>query len=316
MRKPWLPMLLFLPLLLSCGHPRLPSLLVLLDPYSAELLRAEGLDAASLRRELRGSWRLRVSILEAQEGAAAEAEADRLCRAADPDWVFLGPLLPLDAEALAARLPGAGFVREQESAPRAANLRRLKFRREEAFRDAGTAAARLLTRPALRGVLGEGAARGRPKAGVLQAVSTPQGARDAQAFREGFLREAGEELLVERTIGSLSDTGQARRALERMREEGVAIFLLKTYALSGFCLEFLRSEGGLAILEQAAGRRAFPAQVLLWLEEDLAGALRSLASAPEGEAVAGPVRLRPGEPLRSLREPAARAELGLPELAE
>ncbi len=307
MRKLLLPILL--PLLLSCRP--LPSLLVLLDPYSAELLQAEGLDAASLKRELRSSYRLRVSILEAQAEVAAEVE--RLARASSPDWVFLGPLLPLDAEALAARLPEVRFVREQAVPARAANLRPLRFRREEAFRDAGIVAARLLTRPALRAVLGEGPVRGAPKAGVLQAVSTPQGALDAQAFREGFLREAGAELLVERTIGSLSDTGQARRVLEKMREEGVTLFLLKTYALSGFCLEFLRSEGGVAILEQGAGRRAFPAQVVLWLEEDLAGALRSLASTPEAEVVAGPVRLRPGE---ALAPPAARAELDFPGLAE
>jgi hypothetical protein len=148
---------------------------------------------------------------------------------------------------------------------------------------------------------------------VLQAVSTPQGARDAEAFREGFLREAGPDLLVERTIGSLSDTGQARRAMEQMREDGVALFMLKTYTLSGYCLEFLRAEGGVAFLEEGAGRRAFPGQVVLWLEEDLVGALRSLASTPQGEPVTGPVRLHAGAALRSSP---ARSEPGFPELAE
>jgi hypothetical protein len=304
------------PLLFACRP--LPSLLLLLDPYSAQLLAAEGLDEAALRRELRSDFRVRVQTLSVQEeaGAAAAAlaaEAERLVRASSPSWVFLGPLLPLDAEALAARLPDVRFLSEQAGTPGASNLYRLRFRRVEGFRDAGTVAARLLTRPPLRAVLGERAARGAPKAGLLQAVPTPQGTLEAEAFREGFLAEAPAELLVERTIGSLTDTGQARRALEKMREDGVSFFALKTYALSGFCLEFLRSEGGVAFLEEGAGRRAYPEQVVLWLEEDLVGALRSLSSTPAGQQVAGPVRLHAGAALRSAQ---VRSELGLPGLAE
>jgi len=297
------------PLLLSCRP--LPSLLVLLDPYSAELLAAGGWDAAALRRELRSGYHVRVHTLDLQADAAAEAE--RLARASSPDWVFLGPFLPLDAEALAARLPEVRFLREQPGSPRAPNLRALRFQRAEAFRAAGTIAARLLTRPSLQAALGESPARGVPKAGLLQAVETPQGALEAEAFREGFLVEGSPDLLVERTIGSLSDTGQARRVLERMRAEGVVLYMLKTYALSGFCLEFLRTAGGVAFLEGAAGSRAFPEQVVLWMEEDLVGALRNLASAPAGDPVSGPVYLRLGTALRS---PPARAELGFPEMIE
>jgi hypothetical protein len=109
-------------------------------------------------------------------------------------------------------------------------------------------------------------------------------------------------LLVERTIGSQSDTGQARRVLEGMRQDGVALFMLKTYSLSGFCLELLRGEGGTAILEQAAGSRAYPEQVVFWMEEDLVGALRGLAALPEGQQATGPVHLRPGAALRSETE--------------
>ncbi len=297
------------PLLLSCRP--LPSLLLLLDPYSAQLLASEGWDEAALRRALRSDFRVRVHTLDAQ--AEADAEAERLVRASDPSWVFLAPLLPLDAEALAARLPEVRFLSELAGSPRAPNLYRLRFRRVEAFRDAGAIAARIVTQPSLRPVLGEGGVRGAPKAGLLQAVPTPQGTTEAEAFREGFLAEAGAGLLVERTIGSLTDTGQARRVLEKMRGEGVALYVLKTYALSGFCLEFLRTEGGVAFLEEGAGRRAFPEQVVLWLEEDLVGALRSLSSTPEGQLVSGPVRLHPAAALRSST---ALSELNFPGLAE
>jgi hypothetical protein len=307
--------ILFL-LLLACRP--LPSLLLLLDPYTAQLLATEGQAEPALRRELRSDFRLRVQTLNApaEPGAAAAvlaSEAERLIRAASPSWVFLGPLLPLDAEALAARLPEVRFLSEQAGATGAPNLYRLRFRREEAFHDAGIIAARLLTRPSLRPVLGERTARGAVKAGLLQAVPTPQGTLEAEAFREGFLAEAGAGLLMERTIGSLTDTGQARRVLEEMREDGVVFFALKTYSLSGFCLEFLRTQGGVAFLEEGAGRRAYPEQVVLWLEEDLAGALRRLSSTPAGQLVSGPVRLHAGAALRSA---GARSELGFPGLAE
>jgi hypothetical protein len=295
--------------LLSCRQ--LPLLLVLLDPYSAELLAAQGLEAASLRRELAQGFRVRVQLLDPLAGG----EAERLIRAAGPEWVFLSPLLQVDAEALAAGLPDVRFLRELPAAPRAPNLRRLRFQRLEAFRDAGTIAARLLTRPALQPALGEvpeHPASALPKAGLLQAVPTAQGALEAEAFRTAFLAEAGPELLLERTIGSASDTGQARRAIESMREQGVALFLLKTYGLTGFCLELLRSGGGVAILEHGAGRGAFPEQVVLWLEEDLPGALRQLPADPPGE-IPGRVLLRSGAPLAALP---ARGELRFPELFE
>ncbi len=297
------------PLLFSCRP--LPSLLLLLDPYSAQLLAAEGWDEAALRRALRSDFRVRLHTLQAQAEAAAEAE--RLVRASGPSWVFLAPLLPLDPEALAARLPEVRFLSELAGTPRAVNLYRLRFRRVEAFRDAGAIAARLVTRPSLRPVLGEGGVRGAPKAGLLQAAPTAQGTLEAEAFREGFLAEGAAGLLVERTIGSLTDTGQARRVLEKMHEEGVALYVLKIYTLSGFCLDFLRTEGGVAFLEESAGRRAFPEQVVLWLEEDLVGALRSLSSTPEGQLVSGPVRLHPAAALRSST---ALSELGFPGLAE
>ena len=306
MRK--LVLLLLFPLLLSCRP--LPLLLVLLDPYYQELLAADGDNAASLRDAL--SFRVRVETLGPR--AEASVEAERLIRAGAPEWVFLSPLLPVDADALAARLPGVRFLREQPGPPRAPNLQRLRFARVEAFRDAGSIAARLLTRPSLQPVLGDRVGHP-PKAGLLQAAPTPQGALEAEAFRAAFVVEAGPGLLVERTLGSLSDTSLARRALEQMREEGVAVFVLKTYALSSFCLEFLRTEGGVAVLEQSAGSRAFPAQVVLWFEEDLAGALRNLAATGAGESVTGPVRLVPGAALRSLPEQ-ARTELGFPELFE
>jgi hypothetical protein len=50
---------------------------------------------------------------------------------------------------------------------------------------------------------------------------------------------------------------------------------------------------------------------VLWLEEDLVGALRSLTSTQARGTVLGPVRLRPGEALVP-----ALAELAFPGLAE
>ena len=300
---------LFLFVSLASCHAA-PSLLLLLDPYYAELLGAEGRGEGQLRRSLRGSFAVRTEVLDPRADFAAEAE--RRVRALRPGWVFLSPLLPFDAEALAARFPEVRFLGEQVSTPSAPNLTRLSFRREQAFRNAGTVVARLLTRPALQPVLG-GRAAGQPKAGLLLAAPTPQAQRDAEAFRQAFAAEAGPGLLVERTLASLADTSQARRALQEMREEGAAVFLLKTYSLTGFCLETLRSEGGLAVLEEGAGTAAFAGQVLLWFEEDLVGALRGLASEGKAPVLEARVRLVAGPLLSSAP---VRAELGFPEMFE
>jgi hypothetical protein len=310
MRK--LVVLLLLSSLASCQAA--PPLLLLLDPYYAQLLTAEGTGEGSLERSLRGTFRVRTEVLDPQANAAEEAE--RVVGAQHPRWVFLSPLLPFDGEALAARFPEVRFLGERAAAPVASpvpNLTRLSFQRERAFRDAGTVVARLLRRPSLEPLVGASAAGRQPKAGLLLAAPTPEAEREAQAFREAFAAEAGPGLLVERRLASLADTAQARRALQEMREEGAVVFMLKTYGLTGFCLETLRSEGGLAVLEEGAGAQAFTGQVLLWFEEDLAGALRSLPAAGKAAELEGRVRLVAGPLLRSAP---ARAELGFPELFE
>ena len=306
MRK--LIVLLLLVSLASCRAA--PSLLLLLDPYYAELLGTKGRSAGALERSLRGTFLVRTEVLDLKANPAAEAEG--LVRALRPGLAFISPLLPFDAEALAARFPEVRFLKEQERPPSVPNLTRLSFQREQAFRNAGTLVARVLTRPSLRPVLGSSTAA-QPKAGLLLAGPTPMAEREVAAFRLAFEAEAGPGLLVERSLASLADTAQARRALQEMREEGAAVFLLKTYGLTVFCLETLRAEGGLAVLEEGAGAAAFAPQVLMWFEEDLTGALRSLASAGKAPELEGRVRLVAGLPLK---EASARAELGFPELFE
>lgn len=285
-------MLLLSSLLASCRP--LPSLLVLQDPFSAELEAARG--PGRLESELRGSWRVNVQVLDPQRDPGQAAV--RLVGSRKPDWVFLSPLLPLDAEALAAAFPGARFLREQDDPPKAENLHRLRFRREEAFLAAGTVVARLL--PALPAPGGRTA-----KAGFVLAVPQRRAEQQEAAFRTGFTAQADPALLVERVIGSPADTARARQVLEQMTAEGVVVFILKAYALTGFCLEYLRAQGGYAVLEETAGRIAYPEQIILYLEEDLVGTLANLSS--PAQVVEGPVRLAPGPAWQAIPEQARAA---------
>lgn len=301
------PVLLLALLLVAVSCRSKPSVLVLLDSYYETLLESRGLAPVMLQREMGEQLRARVLVLDpAKEPMAA---VEHLLAELRPEWVYLSPLLPLDVHVLASRFPGVRIVQEGAGPGPEPNLVRLDFQREEAFRRAGKAVARLLTQEALRPVLpsGQGAAPA-PKAAVVLAQPLLVARARAEAFRAGFLSVADAALLLERDLDTLSDTAKARKVLESLREQGAGVFLLQTYGLTGFCLEYLRSQGGLAVLEEPAGGNGYEEQVLLSLQEDLAAALRELGTAAGQTHIEGPVRLEWGKPVRAL-PPEARAML-------
>jgi hypothetical protein len=304
MRKP-LFLLAVLMLAVSCRSK--PSVLVLLDPYLETLLENRGLAPEALRRGLEEKLRARVLVLDpAKEPMPA---VEHLLAELRPGWAYLSPLLPLDAHVLASRFPEVRIVQEGSGPGPEPNLVRLEFQREEAFRRAGRAVARLLTQEALRPVLGSGE-RAAPAVKAAVVLGQPlQAARQrAEAFRAGFLSAADAALLLQRDLDTLSDTAKARKVLESLREQGVRVFLLQTYGLTGFCLEYLRTQGGLAVLEEPVSGSGYEEQVLLSLQEDLPAALRLLGGADGQTRLEGPVRLAWGKPVREL-PPEARALL-------
>ena len=100
---------------------------------------------------------------------------------------------------------------------------------------------------------------------------------------------------------------KARRLLDTMLEQEVAIIVLKTYVLSGFCLDYMSKEGGLAVVDEPIADRTYGDTVLLMLEDDFLGALegmfdyinQDLHSQAE-PVVSVPVHLRWSEAYRSL----------------
>ena len=293
------PVLLLVILLAAVSCRAKPSLLVLLDPYSGVLLESRGLTLGAFRRGLGEQFRARVLVLDPVKQASPAVE--HLLAERRSGWVYLSPLLPLDAHELASRFPGVRIVQESSGPGPEPNLVRLEFQQEEAFRRAGRAVARLLTDEALQPAL-PAAQEAAPaaKAAVVLAQPLPEARRRADAFRAGFLSLADRALLLERDLYTQADTAKARRVLESLREQGAGVFLLLTYGLSGFCLEYLRSQGGLAVLGEAPGVGGYDEQVLLSLQEDLPAALRLLSAASGQTRIEGPVRLVWGKALGAL----------------
>lgn len=254
---------------LSCSSS-VPRFLLFLDPYSAEL--QPGL-ATELEPEFRAAEVVRPL------GEDAERELRALLVSRRPAVVLVSPLFDLDLDRLAAEFPGSRFVRA-ESAPgapaaAAAEWLHLQFDYLEAMREAGRLAARLAENPALSDRLG-GNTAGRTGVGILVSEVTPRLQERIAAFRAGFAEVRGSDQLLYRQVDSANDRVKARRLLEEMREEGAGVFLLLTYSLTGFCLEYLGKQGALAVAQGPAAAAAYPEVVAAYFEEDTAAALREL----------------------------------------
>ncbi len=120
---------------------------------------------------------------------------------------------------------------------------------------------------------------------------------------QGFIKAPDAGIKVVQEIDKLEDRAKARRILEKMKEDGVVITLLKTYTLNTFCLDFMQKEGGLAVIEDWTGFRVYEDVVLMSVEEDFIDTLKNLLntrseSGPAGRraaSVKGTVRLKWGK---------------------
>jgi hypothetical protein len=291
-------------------------LLLYIDPYEGEVLDGQGLDAAAIRQLLPKDVDVRVEVppLQMNEAEAVmrfQEEIERM----KPGWIYLSAAHPFDPEALISRYPNVVFFREWTSGRdlgQASPVNRiaLVYDRERANYEAGRAIAALLgDEDFLKRIGGGSPELEKPRVGVLAAVRTDFVQREIDAFQAGFSELEDPRRLEIKEIGNLSDRVKARRLLDRMREEAVAIVLLKTYVLSGFCLEYLTKETGVAIVEGPIPDRAYGDTVLLKLVDDFAGALQQMGKtidekpqAVGGGRVTVPVRLQWNQTYRSVTD--------------
>jgi hypothetical protein len=296
--------------LLSACSPAGGGLLYI-DPYEYEVLSGQGVDRAAIRQSLPKDLRVRIEVsatqIEAEEAVRRFLET---VERTQPQWVYLSAAHPFDPATVIPRYPDIRFFREDMEGRGAPNQITLVYDRGQANYEAGMAIAKLLGDANFLkriGVAGEGAMK--PKVGILTAVSSASVRRESAAFVEGFSKLEDPQRIETREIGNLTDRVKTRRLLEGMKEEAVAIVFLKTYVLSGFCLEYLAKESGVAVVEGPISDRAYGDAVLLMLVDDFTGALGQITATVAQESqdrrpepVTAPVQLRWNQAYRSLVE--------------
>ncbi len=217
----------------------------------------------------------------------------------------VGPLLSLDPQVFTAVPPSTRLllVDGASAAAPPGNMVRLVFDRREAFRIAGSAAG-LAIRHQAGGTLTNALAS---RIGVLLSIHPSGTEEELSAFMAGVAQalDGGQPSI--RSLSDPVDRNAVQSAIEQMRRDGVEIFLLFMGAPDSWALDTLRNAGGSAIVSDWAPSRAFPAQVFLSVDTDLAGGVaRFLAQAHTGEGiVSGPVRIVAGKALPIPSEVAA-----------
>jgi basic membrane lipoprotein Med (substrate-binding protein (PBP1-ABC) superfamily) len=276
-------------------------LLLYLDPYEFEALNGQGIDKAVIRQNLPNSLRARIEVTPLpSEETEAVARFRKMIERADPAWIYLSPAHPLDPAAVARQYPGIRFFYEDPYGNSSENRIALVYDREQANREAGRAVASLLgDSEFLERIGASGGGTENTRVGILVAVNNEIIQRDIAAFTEGFSLLSDPQRIEIKEIGNFTDRVKARRLLDGMKEENVVIVLLKTYVLSGFCLDYLAKESVPAVVEGPVSDQAYGDTVLLMLVDDFIGALGKMAGYIERQTGTGaeenltaPVRLR------------------------
>jgi hypothetical protein len=255
-------------------------------PYWASLhgghRLALSLDGASLSRGFLPRIVVRGQAEKPAERLAAEAAAGGY-RA-----IVVGPLLSFDWLVFAPRNERTRFILlgGVAAADLPPNTVALQYDRRAAFRAAGAAA----------GLVVRQAPEGGSRIAVLLSPSAAVSPAEADAFSEGAAKALDGSRPVVRTLGEKLDKPAVKTAIEEMRREGVEVFLLGMGPLDAYALEVLKGAGGSAVVGDWARSGAFPGQVLLSVEEDLAaGVAIALGSRRDARTVRGPVRLVSGK---------------------
>ena len=267
--------------LVPAGCVRAPDLLVILDPYLRDVLAAQGVTADQVREATQGIARSRVEVLSAGEGS--EEELRELVLRLSPRGVYASPLLAPAAVSAAPDTPDVLFFVDgplPAGVAAAPNLRVVRYDAAAAYADAGRAVGILLLRPELapsvRQVVRE--REGKPL-GILSARADRTAQRELSGFLDGLAQTGPGIESEQRELDTLEDRPRVRRHLERMRQEGVDVFLLRTSILTGFCLEVLQKEGGVAVVEGGAGIDAYSDVLLVSFERDMPAAFRAMGAA-------------------------------------
>lgn len=199
---------------------------------------------------------------KAMEGAMGQALADAGCR------IVLGlSTSTVDAAAVARSRPDVLFAFYGErGAERPANLLLLLAERPAAFREAGRRIGRLVGATEAPGAAGPP-----PRVAILAASPSVGAAEEIAAFRAGLEDTAPGTQPLYRELRSQTDKAGATRLLKELRAEGARFFLLKTYGLTGGCLEDLARDGGRAVTEDCGGSAACGKAVLYSVETDWPG---------------------------------------------
>jgi hypothetical protein len=283
--------------------------LLYIDPYEFEILGGQNIDRAAIRQALPKDLKVRIEVAPVltEEGEALRRFQEVIERI-KPGWVYLSPAHPFSPSAIIPRYPDIQFFREDSTGRTPSNQIALVYDREQANYEAGRSIAALLGDADFLkriGVAEPGVAE--PRVGILIAVSAEHVERESAAFVEGFSTLGDPRRIEKKEIGNLTDRVRARRLLEGMKEEAVAIVVLKTYVLSGFCLEYLAKESGVAVVEGPIPDQAQGNTVLLMLVDDFLGALEQMAEFIDREGQTGaaeqviaPVRLQWNETYTTL----------------
>jgi len=207
--------------------------------------------------------------------------------------VVVSPLLSFQWSQFVPSLPGTEFVLVGVPAPLGEapkNAIFLTFDRAPAFREAGRSAGE-----SVRATAGAGTPPSDlgVRVGVLAAERTGLAPAEAEAFALGVADVLDGARPVNRTLAASPDAEAIRASISQMRGEGVAVFLLGLGERDPVGLEALRDGGGAAVVSDWQASGAFPAQVLVSVEEDVPGGIaRALAASKSGSrSVAGPVKV-------------------------
>ena len=244
-------------------------------------LQEKGLSSGELTKLVEaGGYTLKLVIPENPE--QAEKVLRETLESHQPAITVVASLFTMDLARFAVDFPDSIFLQldSQGSYPKLQNLGNAStnlighsFDRLPAFYQAGYAAARLLANPLFSE---KHNTSGPVRVGVLAAELTPRGREEIRAFKEGFLKLADHSQLLTIEMPGMNDRVKAKEYIDNLKNKGVVIYLLKSYTLNSFYLDYLRKENGLAIVEdwQAAG--SYSEAVLFSIEDNYQQALKTI----------------------------------------
>lgn len=260
-------------LFIFSGCSRFSSILFIYKNYSYEILESNARSLENLKKNCKDNSYIPEFAIITKKG---EESIMDIINETEASVIFVDPLILESPGNISGKFQDKLFFTLERNPGRVKplNLLTIHYDRGDTFKQAGIITGKLLLKGLSNKQDGNNV-KGK-KAGMIIYPASLEIQKESSEYMSGFFTVHSEELFVYREVNNIEDKVKIKSIMDEMMSDGVVIIFLRLYFLNTYCLDYLKKQGGYAIVENWYSASGYEDTVLFTIEDDFPGSLGDL----------------------------------------